>query len=131
MGVRPDLYQWIYDTTATMPKQPDPWRAQIRTLQLRRRSLESQLLQPRPMIAASRVERFLPRGQSRRSSPAYYLSRWRQGRSKLTYVRKEELAAVRQPCQAYREFQQALRGWREVTQELEALWKRLLESASG
>ena len=91
-----------------MPKQPDPWRSQIRTLQLRRRSLESQLLQPRPMIAASLLERFLPGGQSRRSSPAYYLSRWQQGRSKLTYVRKQELAAVRQQCQAYREFQQVL-----------------------
>jgi len=73
-----------------MPKQPDPWRSQIRTLQLRRRSLESQLLQPRPMIAASLLERFLPGGQSRRSSPAYYLSRWQQGRSKLTYVRKQD-----------------------------------------
>ena len=114
-----------------MPKQPDPWRSQIRTLQLRRRSLGSQLLQPRPMIAASLLERFLPGGQSRRSSPAYYLSRWQQGRSKLTYVRKQELAAVRQQCQAYREFQQVLTAWREVTRELEALWKRLPESASS
>jgi len=114
-----------------MPKQPDPWRSQIRTLQLRRRSLESQLLQPRPMIAASLLKRFLPGGQSRRSSPAYYLSRWQQGRSKLTYVRKQELAAVRQQCQAYREFQQVLTAWREVTRELEALWKRLPESASS
>jgi hypothetical protein len=101
------------------------------TLQLRRRSLESQLLQPRPMIAASLLKRFLPGGQSRRSSPAYYLSRWQQGRSKLTYVRKQELAAVRQQCQAYREFQQVLTAWREVTRELEALWKRLPESASS
>ena len=78
------------------------------------------------MIAASLLERFLPGGQSRRSSPAYYLSRWQQGR-----VRKEELAAVRQQCQAYREFQQVLTAWREVTRELEALWKRLPESASS
>ena len=45
-----------------MRKQPDAWRSQIRTLQ-RRRSLESQLLQPRPMIAASLLERFLPGSQ--------------------------------------------------------------------
>ncbi len=114
-----------------MPKRPDPYRRQIRALQLRRRSLESQLLQPRPMIAASLVERFLPSGQRRRSAPAYYLSRWQQGRSKLTYVKKEELAGVRQQCQAYREFQQALTAWRQVTQELEALWKRLPEPLSS
>ena len=52
------------------------------------------------MLAASLIERFLTAGGSARSSPAYYLSRSEQGRSKVTYVKKEELATVRQQCAA-------------------------------
>ena len=63
-------------------------------------------MQPQAMLAASLVERFLLAGDSPRHSPAYYLSRSAQGRSKLTYVKKEELDAVRRQCSAYRSFQQ-------------------------
>ena len=61
-------------------------REQIRTLQAERRSLESKLLQPQPMLPASLIERFLRDGGSARATPAYYLSRSEHGRSKLTYV---------------------------------------------
>src|SRR5439155_15111918 len=57
-------------------------------------------MQPQAMLAASLVERFLLGGDSPRHWPAYYLSRSEQGRSKLTYVKKEELDAVRQQCAA-------------------------------
>ena len=70
-------------------------REQIRALQAQRRSLESKLMQPQPMLAASWIERFLRPGGYLRSTPAYYLSRSEQGRSKLTYVKKEDLALVR------------------------------------
>src|SRR5438128_9327922 len=66
----------------------DHLRGQIRTLQAERRSLESKLMQPQAMLAASLVERFLRAGDSPRRSPAYYLSRAEQGRSKLTYCQK-------------------------------------------
>jgi hypothetical protein len=78
---------------------PDPaaqLRAQIRSLQAERRSLESKLLQPRSVLAASLIERFLRPGGSPRTAPAYYLSRSEHGHSKLTYVKNEELAVVRQ-----------------------------------
>src|SRR6266849_5051615 len=95
-----------------MPEPCDPLRGQIRTLRAERRALESKLMQPQAMLAASLVERFLLGGDSPRHSPVYYLSRSEQGRSKLTYVKKEELDAVRQQCAAYRTFQQNLRTWR-------------------
>jgi len=112
---------------------PDPChqlRAQVRTLQAQRRSLESKLLQPQPMLAASLIERFLQAGDSPRTSPAYYLSRSQQGRSKLTYVRKEELAAVRQRCTAYRTFQENLKAWRQITATLQQRWKQLQQIQS-
>ena len=67
-------------------------REQIRTLQTERRSLESKLIQPQSMLPASLIERFLRDGGAARATPAYYLSRSEHGRSKLTYVNKEEQA---------------------------------------
>ena len=113
-----------------MPKSSDQLREQIRTLQAELRSLESKLMQPQAMLAASLVERFLGAGDSLRHSPAYYLSRSEQGRSKLTYVKKEELDAVRLQCAAYRAFQQNLRAWRRVTAGLQQRWKELQQAQS-
>src|SRR6266446_5996112 len=81
-----------------MPDSAEQLRRQIRTLQAERRSLESKLMQPQPMLAASLIERFLRAGDTLRAAPAYYLSRSEHGRSTLTYVKKEELAVVPQPC---------------------------------
>ena len=114
-----------------MSRTPGSPRLPIRALQLRRRWLESKLLQPQAMISASLIERYLSAGGSRRASPAYYLSRSQQGRSKLTYVKKQEVAAVRQQCEAYHLFQQNLREWRRLTRELEGLWRRLQASQSA
>lgn len=113
-----------------MSDSADSLRAQIRILQAQRRSLESKLLQPQAMLPASLIERFLRAGNSSRAAPAYYLSRSEQGRSKLTYVKQEELAAVRQHCAAYRAFQQNLQEWRRVTATLQQRWKQLLQSQS-
>ena len=114
-----------------MPKASDPLRSQISALQLRRRSLESKLLQPRTMLPASLIERYLGSGTRRRSSPAYYLSRSVQGRSKLTYIQKEALPTVRQQCDAHRSFQQLLAQWRQLTAELDRLWGQLRQSQSA
>jgi hypothetical protein len=113
-----------------MPDPADPLRAQIRTLQAQRRSLESKLMQPQSMLPASLIERFLRAAGSSRAAPAYYLSRSVQGRSKLTYVKQEELAVVRQHCAAYRAFQQNLKEWRRVTAALQQRWKQLLQAQS-
>jgi hypothetical protein len=112
---------------------PDPaleLRAQIRDLQAQRRSLESKLMQPQPMLAASLIERFLRSGGSPRTTPAYYLSHTEQGRSRLTYVKKEDLALVRQHCTAYRTFQQNLKAWRQVGAALQQRWKQLQQAQS-
>lgn len=114
-----------------MPEPADRVRAHIRTLQIRRRSLESKLLQPQQMIAAALLERFLGCGSRRRRSPAYYLSRSHQGRSKLSYVKQDELAAVRSQCQAYCIFRENLKQWRRLSRELETLWRGLLETQAS
>jgi hypothetical protein len=112
---------------------PDPalqLRVQIRALQAQRRSLESKLMQPQPMLAASLIERFLRTGGSPRTTPAYYLSHSQHGRSKLTYVKQEDLALVRQHCAAYRTFQQNLKEWRQVCAALQQRWKQLQQAQS-
>jgi len=111
-----------------MPETSEQLRRRIQVLQTARRSLESKLRQPRRMQAGCLVEQFLGSGSARRSSPAYYLSRSFQGRSQLSYVKKAEVEAVRQQCQAYRDYQQNLAAWRQRTVELEGLWKRLQQS---
>src|SRR5438093_3516527 len=79
---------------------------------------------------ATLVERFLRAGDTSRAAPAYYLSRSEHGRSMLTYVKKEELAVVRQHCTAYRAFQQNLKEWRRVTAALQQRWKQLQQAQS-
>jgi hypothetical protein len=113
---------------------PDPCaelRSQIRALQAQRRAVESKLLQPQTMRAGSMVERHLGARGAARTRPAYYVSRSQQGRSKLTYVKKEELAAMQQQCAAYRAFQQNLKMWRQLTAALEQSWKQLQQVQSG
>ncbi|SRR5712691_711580 len=113
-----------------MPDSCHQLRGQIRTLQGERRALESKLMQPQSMLAASLVERFLSAGDSLRQSPSYYLSRSAEGRSKLTYVKKEDLDTVRRQCTAYRAFQENLRAWRRVTAALRQRWKQLQQAQS-
>src|SRR5260370_41046944 len=111
-----------------MPGSCDQGRGQIRALQGERRSLESKLMQPQVMLAASLVERLLRAGGSPRTAPAYYLSRSEHGRSKLTYVKREELAVVRQHCAAYRAFQQNLKQWRRVPPPPQPPWEQLQQA---
>jgi hypothetical protein len=82
------------------------------------------------MTAGSMVERHLGARGAARLQPAYYVSRSQQGRSKLTYVRKEELAEVRQQCAAYRAFRQNRKIWRQLTASLELSWKQLQQAQS-
>src|SRR5258708_18000746 len=113
-----------------MPDSAEQLRRQIRTLQAERRSLESKLMQPQHMLAASLIERFLRAGDTSRAAPAYYLSRSEHGRSMLTYVKKEELAVVRQHCTAYRAFQQNLQPWRPGPPTLPKPGKQLAQAPS-
>ena len=48
----------------------------------------------------------------------------------LTYIKKEELASVRQPCTRYRAFQENLKTWRQLTAVLEQHWKQLQQAQS-
>ena len=83
------------------------------------------------MLPASLIERYLGSATKRRSSPAYYVSRSVDGRSQLTYVKKDALAAVRRQCEAHRNFQQLLAKWRQLTADLERLWEQLRQSQSA
>ena len=87
--------------------------------------------QPRTMLPAPLIERHLGNATKRRSSSAYYLSRSVQGRSKLTYIKKEALTTVRQQCDAHRDFQQLLAQWRQLTAEVDRLWEQWRQSQSA
>ena len=87
-------------------------------------------MQPQSMLRASLLERFLRAGGAARTAPAYYLSHTEEGRSKLTYVKKEDLAEVRHHCAAYRGFQQNLQEWRRLTAALQQRWKQLQQAQS-
>src|SRR5260370_5511816 len=113
-----------------MPDLGDHLRAEIRTLQAQRRSLESKLMQPQCMLSASLIERFLGASSSPRTSPAYYLSRSECGRSKLTYVKKEDLDTVLQRFAAYRVFQQNLKLWRPICAPLQQRLKPIQREQS-
>ena len=82
------------------------------------------------MRAGSMVERHLGARGAARPRPACYVSRSVEGRSKLTYIRQEELAEVRPQCAAYRAFQQNLKIWRQLAAFLERSWKQLQQAQS-
>ena len=81
-------------------------------------SLMNRLLRPRRMVAASLIERHLGTKRRKRASPAFYLSRAEDGRTRLTYVPKKKLEGVRVRTEAWREYRRGLRRVRELAAKL-------------
>jgi len=100
-------------------------RQRIATLKAKRDRLEQTLLVRRRMVDACLVERYGLAGGKLRQSPAYYLSRKVQGRTRLTYVHKGELKRMRAATDQWRALSQAMAQWVKVTQELERLLRQL------
>src|SRR6266852_550947 len=128
----PVLYQWFHVTTDTclIPPSNCGGKSALCRRSAALWSRNSCNRSPCLPLRCSLIERFLRAGDTLRAAPAYYLSRSEHGRSMLTYVKKEELAVVRQHCTAYRAFQQNLKAWRRVTAALQQRWEQLQQAQS-
>ena len=100
-------------------------RLQIVALKAKRQRLEHTLLRRGRMLDACLIERRGLAGGKQRKTPAYYLSRKVEGKTKLTYVRKREIEGVRAAADAWRAFSRAVARWVKVNQDMEALIRRL------
>lgn len=110
----------------TAPKNASKIRQQIAGLSRQREHLEEKLISCRhKMLDACLVARKELAGGQIRQSPAFYLSRKVNGKTKLTYVRKDELGTVRQQTDRWREFSQALAEWTRLTARMRELFKAL------
>ena len=100
-------------------------RRHIASARRKRLRLEEDILRRRMMLDACLVERVALAGGKQRKTPAYYLSRKAEGKTKLIYVRKDELARVRKATEAWRAFSAGMTEWVKVTRELERLMREL------
>jgi len=113
-----------------MPKGEQASRLRQRIAQLGRElsALQSRLLRPRRMTAASLVERRLGTRERKRASTAFYLSYAEEGRTRLVHVPKDKVERVRSRVEAWRSFRTALRSWRETSVEMARLLRELGEA---
>ena len=88
-------------------------------------AVQKDLLRRRQMIAASLVERHLGSTEEKRSSSAFYLSFLEEGRTRLVYVPRDRLDAVRAQVEAWREYRAGVRRWRELSLAIYRLWREL------
>lgn len=109
-----------------MAASPSRIRQHIAILRLQRERLERKLMaHRRGMIDACLIARKELAGGKLRKSPAFYLSRKIKGKTKLTYVRKVDLAGVRRATDGWREFSSALADWVKLTERIQKLFRDL------
>jgi hypothetical protein len=77
------------------------------------------------MIAASLLERHLGSTDQKRASAAFYLSFVEKGQTKLVYVCRDRLDAVRAQVDAWREYRASVRRWRELSAQIYQLLREL------
>jgi hypothetical protein len=88
-------------------------------------NLQEEILQPRQMISASLIERYLGTKEHKRTSPAFYLSFSQNGKTKLQYVPKNKLKTMRTQAVEWKRYQQALRQWRQLSRRIWQDFKQL------
>jgi hypothetical protein len=57
--------------------------------------------------------------------PSLYLSHLEEGTVRHVFIRAADHERVRQEAGSYKEFRQALRRWRAIQKELDAIWEEL------
>ena len=87
--------------------------------------LQEEILQPRKMIAASLIKRYLGTKKQKRVSYAFYLSVFKNGRTELRYISKNNVEEIRTQVIAWKRHQEALRGWRKLTEVIGQNLKQL------
>jgi hypothetical protein len=83
-------------------------------------------------LRASLIERYLGSGSSRRSSPCWYVSSPAPGGgSRLRYVKKDDLARVREQVEAWRGHRAALARLREIADEVLAILREIAKASEA
>jgi len=100
-------------------------KAKVRYLMTERASCEKYLLARHKMINASFVEMKTLAGRRVRKTPAYYLSRKVGRTTKLTYIRKDDLAVVRKRALSWKYYSRNLSEYVKRSKEIEELFRRL------
>lgn len=101
-------------------------RQRIGRLIRRREDLEERLISFRhKMLDACLIERHKLAGGRVRRSPAFYLSRKVNSKTKLTYVRKDQLDTVRQQTERWRDYSRTIAEWVKISVEMEQLFREL------
>ena len=77
------------------------------------------------MLDACLIARRQLAGGKLRKTPAYYLSRKIQGRTRLLYVCVEHLAGVRGQTQRWKRFAAGVAEWVKLTRQMETLFRQL------
>jgi hypothetical protein len=100
-------------------------RQQLAQLRSQRARLEYRLLKRRRMLRATCVERHLSLGQSKRKTPAYYLSFYHQGKTVQKYIRLEELSKIMPRARAWGEYYHLLAQWVKLNDRMADAWREL------
>ena len=77
------------------------------------------------MIAGCLIARHLGFSQEKRKTPSYYLSGKVSGKTVLRHVKKRDLGRIRRGAEAWREYSRSMARWREVSNEIEKLFRKL------
>ena len=107
------------------PDQASAWRGELARLAAEVAALVRALLRRRRMVRASLIERHLGTSGRKRGAGAFYLSWAEGGRTRLVYVRRAQVPAVRAPVAAWREHRRLVRRLRRAAAQLAGVAEQL------
>lgn len=87
--------------------------------------LQEQLLEPKEMIGASLIKRYLGTKEQKRSSYAFYLSTSKNGQTRLRHVSKNKVKLIQANVLAWKIYQQKLKDWKRITRSLNQDFREL------
>ena len=100
-------------------------KAKIAYLVIKRRSCEKYLLARHKMINASFVQMRTLAGGKTRKTPAYYLSTKVGGKTKLKYIKKDDIELVRKRANSWKYYSLNLSEYVKISKEIEELFRKL------
>ncbi|MEW6619453.1 MAG: hypothetical protein AB1422_08990 [bacterium] len=95
-----------------------------------KQDMEKALLRHREMIMVCLIKRRLGTSAKKRSSSAYYLSGKISGKTKLKYVKKQELLRMKKETSQWCEFNRYLTKWWKISNEVRELFRELGKAQS-
>jgi hypothetical protein len=100
-------------------------RQEIHQAREARERLEMVVLEMGPVLQGSLIKRHLGTATERRKAPAYYLSRAEGGRTRLVYIPRDRVEAVRRATEAWRHFKSTLRQWEKIHDRIARLLRQV------